>query len=394
LFVTGPRGAAKPVLTTAARAQVFSATAGPFDLSAAGAALTVRIDQGVTTYRQDASGTAVPGVVTVAVTTGTWPGGTASATVDQVIAWLNANTAFAARAIAFNEGGKVGLRSRKLGPVHGIQLDAGPVTTAVFGGDTTVKMPSGSTTSNQLTSTTDPKVTRFADRIEYRLDPVGDLPSGTYVVNLEIAQLGRVSATDYKTPSVLKFPFNVNRGDATGAFIGEELSVAGNCGSCHQVTVGTSGFDGFVLDYSRHYKIFDATAVDQCQACHDYQPQFAVDTTGQRRWMGAKPISRRVHAIHYGSSLNYPLRTVDYSNGDPIAGRNWDTTFPQDVRNCQACHPDGTTSGTWASEASRLPCSGCHDADAAMTHMTLNTLDPTPADPWSGDEVESCASCH
>ena len=109
---------------------------------------------------------------------------------------------------------------------------------------------------------------------------------------------------------------------------------------------------------------------------------------------GARPIAKRVHAVHVGSSLQYPLRTVDYANGDPTTGRNWDITFPQDVRNCQACHVDGDTSGTWASEPSRLPCSGCHDSDAAMTHMKLNTDDPTPADPWSGDENEACKTCH
>jgi hypothetical protein len=37
---------------------------------------------------------------------------------------------------------------------------------------------------------------------------------------------------------------------------------------------------------------------------------------------------------------------------------------------------------------------GCHDGDAAMTHMKLNTDDPTPFDPWSGDESEACKTCH
>ena len=109
---------------------------------------------------------------------------------------------------------------------------------------------------------------------------------------------------------------------------------------------------------------------------------------------GAKPISRRVHGIHFGSSLNFPLSTVDYSNGDPVAGRNWDITLPQDVRNCESCHPAGTTSGSWANNPNRLACSGCHDSDASMAHMRLQTFDPTPADPWSGDEEESCKACH
>ena len=386
MFVSGPRANAKPVLTTSARAQIFSTGTGPFDLSAAGASLILKVDQGTALVLPDASGTRVPGLITVPVSTGTWAGGAAAATTAEIVAWLNGNAAFAARALAWNDAGRVAIRSRNRGNVFGLQLQASAVATAVFAGDLTVKMPTGSTTSNQLTSTTDPKVTRFVDHIEYALDPVTDLEPGTYVINFEIAQLGRVSATDYKTPSVKKVFFNVKQ--AT-----QEKKIAGNCDSCHQTTPA-NGAEGFILDFSRHYKIFDDTAVDQCVACHDYQPQLAADASGNGTWTGAKPISRRVHAVHFGSSLNYPLRTVDYANGDPVAGRNWDITYPQDVRNCQSCHPDGDTSGTWASEASRLPCSGCHDSDAAMVHMKLNTDDPTPADPWSGDEQEACKACH
>ena len=101
-----------------------------------------------------------------------------------------------------------------------------------------------------------------------------------------------------------------------------------------------------------------------------------------------------MHAAHFGSSLFTPLLTVDYANGDPVAGRNWDITFPQDVRNCQTCHPDGETSGSWASKPGRLECLGCHDSDAAKAHVKLQTWDPTPADAWSGDEEESCQACH
>jgi hypothetical protein len=91
--------------------------------------------------------------------------------------------------------------------------------------------------------------------------------------------------------------------------------------------------------------------------------------------------------------LNYPIPTVGYSGGDPVAGRFWDITFPQDLRNCEACHTE-KTSGSWKKEPARLPCWGCHDSDAARAHMKIQTYDPTPADPWSGDEEESCQTCH
>ena len=94
------------------------------------------------------------------------------------------------------------------------------------------------------------------------------------------------------------------------------------------------------------------------------------------------------------TELNFPLATVGYANGDPVPGRNWNLPFPQDLRTCESCHPAGTTSGTWQTMAARLPCGGCHDSDAAASHMRLQTYDPTPTNPWSGDEVESCTVCH
>jgi OmcA/MtrC family decaheme c-type cytochrome len=386
LFVHGPRAKRMPVLTTNARAAVLSGGTGPFDLSASGATLVLKVDQGQDIVAYDSTGGdfKMLGKITVAVpATGAFAN-KAAATTDEIVAWLNGNTAFKQRAIAYNQGGKVGIRSRKLGRVHAIQLDTSAVTTAVFGGDVSVHMPTGSTVSNNVSQRTvpannDPKVQWFTDRIEYTLDPVDDLDPGTYVANIEFADRGRVDASNYKTPTVAKARFQVKQE-------AEEKAPAGNCASCHQ---GPDG-KGFVLDYSRHNKIFDDTAVDQCGACHDYQPQ---NSTGSG-WTGSKPISKRVHAVHNGSELNYPLLTVDYQNGDPVKGRNWFIEFPQSIRNCETCHPAGTTSGSWATKPARLPCMGCHDSDAATAHIKQQTYDPTPADPWSGDEEESCKTCH
>ena len=382
-FVHGPRADRVPVLTTKARVRITSAGAGPFDISAAGATLDLKLDGGKEIYSEAQGGKIFPGNVSVPVSSGTFAS-TAAATPAEIMAWLNGNAAFAARARAYLEpGGQVSIKSKNLGDFYSLQLGAGAVTSAVFAGDTTVKVIGGSTVSNSIAkqanpANNDPKVQWFTDHLTYSLDPVDDLRPGTYVASVELSDRGRKSATDYKTPSVARITFQV--GTAT-----EELAPAGNCAACHQ---GPDG-KGFVLDYSRHNKIFNDTAVDQCGACHDYQSQTA---TGP--WGGARPIAKRVHAVHFGSSLNYPLVTVDYSGGDPVPGRNWDITFPQDVRNCETCHPANTSSGTWETKAARIPCSGCHDSDAARSHIKLQTYDPTPADPWNGDEEESCQVCH
>jgi hypothetical protein len=394
LFVHGPRANRQPVLTTKARVEITSNGVGPFNLSAvaANATATFRFDQGVPVRYEDATGgdKVYAGVVSVPWSAAAF-GNTSAATPAELAAWLNANAAFAARGIAYLEpDGRLSVRSRNLGKLFALQVDTGDIASTVFPAAqvNVVQVQGGFTLSNSLArqaaaSANDPKVEWLAGEILYHLDPVTDLEAGTYIATIEFGDRGRVDAVNYRTPSVAKVTFNVKQAE-------EELPPAGNCGDCHQNNSGT----GFVLDYARHYKIFDDTAVDQCGACHDYQPGAASDPAGANVWNGSKPISRRVHGIHFGSSLNYPLATVDYSNGDPIPGRNWSITYPQDVRNCETCHKDENTSGSWATNANRLACSGCHDSDAAAAHFRLQTFDPTPAAAWSGDEEESCTACH
>lgn len=387
LFVEGPRAHRMPVLTTAARSQLFSSSVGPFDLSATGASLIVQFDQGMDIHSHDIAGGDLlrSGTVTVPVVASFF-GTLTAATPTEMARWLNANAAFAARGIAWVEtNGKLGIRSRNLANVFSIQLQASALATSVFAGDLTAHMPTGSTPSNNvsrriLAANQDAKVSYTAGAILYQLDPVDDLTPGTYNVAIEFNDRGNIATdpTNWQTPTVARLAFQVGQA-------AEELAPAGNCASCHEGPDGR----GFVLDQLRHHKIFNNTAIDQCGSCHDYQPQTAVGTV----FPGAIPIARRVHAVHAAASmLNYPISTV--SHADTVNGRNWNLPFPQDLRNCETCHPAATTSGTWATMPARLPCGGCHDSDAAASHMRLQTFDPTPANPWSGDEVESCRTCH
>jgi hypothetical protein len=220
-----------------------------------------------------------------------------------------------------------------------------------------------------------------ATAIKYTLDPVDDLVAGTYIIHVEFADAGRGAAsTDYRTPSVAVATFQVKTATV-------EKPVAGNCTACHWSDAGV----GFVLDNPRHNKIFDEKAVDRCGGCHDYNSGEKPDTATQLTYGGA--LSNRVHAVHNGVNLNYPTITVAHEETSAF-GRNWRITYPMDVRNCESCHPAATTSGTWKTNANRLACGGCHDSDAATAHIKLQTVDPTPLAPWSGDEKESCQSCH
>lgn len=405
LFVHGPRAKQMPVLSYNARANVQAGGLGPFDLSAAGSSLILKIDNGRDVWTKDVTGGDISyksNIVVAVPATGSFADKT-QASATEIAAWLNADAAFKARAIAYIDevSKRLAIRSRNLGPLFAVQLLASDVATKVFAGDLLIHTVNFSTVANKFMHTVDtkgvltptkddPKVTWTKEKVTYTLDPVDDLAPGTYAANIELADRGNIAPAkapvgqpaavyiNYKTPTVARVQFQVGQ-EAV------EKPIADNCSTCH---VGPSG-KGFVLDNLRHNKLLDdGSAADLCAACHDQQPQGATGT-----WSGAKPISKRVHAIHYGSSLNFPLATVDYSNGDPVKGRNWDITLPQDVRNCEVCHT-AKTSGTWAKNPQRLACSGCHDSLASQAHIKLQTLDPTPADPYSGDESESCSTCH
>ena len=148
---------------------------------------------------------------------------------DEIVTWLNANATFKRRGIAYLDGGKASIRSRNLGDTYSLALLAGPVTTAVFGGDVSIKVVGGFTASNSLAAQSnaannDPKVTRLVEKITYTLDPVDDLIPGTYIANIEVGDRGRISDTDYRTPTVARVTFQVGSGTL-------EMPVAKNCAS-------------------------------------------------------------------------------------------------------------------------------------------------------------------
>jgi hypothetical protein len=381
LMVHGPRGQRAPVLTTPARLEVLSLSAGPFDLTAKGATLELVFDGG-----EDIKSTydTMEADVSIDVASGVFVD-LGAATADEISTWLNADAAFYDRAFAYvNESGLVAIRDRKLGSFPVIELVESEVATQVFGG---AKILTIAPTAYYVKADVkqfsdpalnDPKATWSTGNITYALDPVDDLAPGTYVASMEIADAGRIDDDNYRAPSVTWITFQVGQADG-------ELPPADNCDECHQNVEG----DGLVFDPARHYKLLGQDAIDQCGACHDYTDR---DPTGDA-WAGAYPISRRVHAVHYGAHLTYPVDTVGHD--DVPAGRFWNIEFPQDIRYCdQTCHRPETTSGTWKTAPARVPCMGCHDSDAAVAHMTIMTVDPTPESPWSGDEQEACEVCH
>ena len=224
--------------------------------------------------------------------------------------------------------------------------------------------PTKSTLNNELRvlkdpTKADPRITRTEDAIIYQLDDVSNLVAGTYTVFVDV--------TPYTVPGgwgLLNFQ--------VGSTNIEPL-VAGNCIDCHGDTR---------IHTNSRYATFTP---DICKSCHDYQHQMPGKTSwsSSQYGFGVAPLVRRIHGIHFGNYLDKPkeVQTEDFSH----------VIFPQDVRNCTKCHSESTS---WNEKPSRLACLACHDTDAALFHGALMTYDPTPLDPWRGDEVETCEVCH
>ena len=154
-----------------------------------------------------------------------------------------------------------------------------------------------------------------------------------------------------------------------------DKKIATNCGDCH----GTERMHGS-YPFEPNF----------CKACHDYGVKPAGGGSGPGGiydgWtnsncgFGAASLDRRVHRVHRGKYLE-KTSPRDFSH----------IVFPQDIRNCSKCHSDSTSNNE---KPSRLACISCHESDAATAHGILMTVDPTPLEPWSGDELESCGTCH
>ena len=102
----GRAPSAIPVLTTAARAKITSATAGPWDLSAGGASLRVVVDSGnfIVEFGHVGEDVLVPGDFTVTLPAAGAAlnalfANPAAATATEVVAWLNGPTA----TVVYNE---------------------------------------------------------------------------------------------------------------------------------------------------------------------------------------------------------------------------------------------------------------------------------------------------
>ncbi|MBL9139928.1 MAG: hypothetical protein JNK85_28915 [Verrucomicrobiales bacterium] len=237
------------------------------------------------------------------------------------------------------------------------------LTTAAALADPVVSRANNDLRVRKDPSKADPAVSRTADAILYQLSEVTNLLSGTYTAYVEFRPgtgQGGYASVNFQVGSTNIEP---------------HITPASACISCHA--------DSRIHASSRA----NTMTPDLCKSCHDYANQMVGKTnwTNSQWGFGISPLVRRVHGAHYGKYL--------HKGNENGGGGLSEIIFPQDVRNCTKCHSD-TKSVTWNTNPSRLACLACHDSTTSTTHASLMTWDPTVADPWSGDEIETCDVCH
>ena len=397
-YVYGPRLYALPVLTEAAAVGITKSRAAATNtINAAGTPAAWTFAAG-DTFKIAVDGNA-PQVLAA-------PAG--AQTPAQVAEWLRANLKDVTVTATANT---VTIASNSQGAKSKIEIYNSPVTTVmgwkregvdILRGKTVIGKTLGvtaepyviaaniSTFGNDLRS--DPRAVKTAANIAYQLDDVAGLKPGTYMMYAYVNTVPRADVPNLVIPQAAR-DINFTRTHGIGFMtfqVGAETpdkKVATNCTQCHGNTI-------WHLDEGPlHAAPFDT---DYCLACHDYSRTGTGDlfdrvggnSTSGWAGYGAKPISARVHNVHFGRYLTHPEWV--YAGNPSIFA---EVIFPQDIRNCTKCHSAETT-GTWKTEPSRLACTSCHDSDAALAHVTLNTLNPNPADPYDPRRTETCKTCH
>jgi len=247
--------------------------------------------------------------------------------------------------------------------VYGPRALAQPVltTAAAAGGG-------GYYASNNLA--TDAKATATAGSIMYQLDTATGLTAGTYAAYVDIVNAGGDATDGYQAPSVAKVNFQV--GTTT-----VEAQTAGSCYDCH----GETTMHGGKTSSHRHDTKFDA---ETCAACHDYTLGSPSSTAYD--WLGAKPIRKRVHAVH-GAKKLYAGAIADgktateadafvdevVGHAPAVEGHVWShISFPSELNDCAgSCHQPADSSDAWKTNPNQLACMGCHATEKASDHMFL-----------------------
>jgi OmcA/MtrC family decaheme c-type cytochrome len=137
------------------------------------------------------------------------------------------------------------------------------------------------------------------------------------------------------------------------------------CNACHNPLIGHGG---------------SRLKVELCIICHT--PQTVNPDTGLTQDM---PVL--IHKIHMGSSLPSVVAGIPYRIWHRGAWSDFsNVVFPQDIRNCAACHTAAAKQAdNWKTKPSRAVCGSCHDDvnfDTGENHVDYPV--------WDDNECQYC----
>jgi OmcA/MtrC family decaheme c-type cytochrome len=193
------------------------------------------------------------------------------------------------------------------------------------------------------------------------------LPANTDVTKTTTLSIyGRRTLTsiigkDYYADNI-NYDFRPDGGPVTATWAA--MDAATTCNNCHDPISAHGG---------------TRRTVKNCMLCHT--PQIANDTTTGN----AFDFKVMIHKIHRGAGLPSVVAGGKYGFS---SGADFSTVgYPQDIRNCAACHDPKAAEGyIWYSRPSRKACGSCHD------DINWVTGDKHVAGPQADDKA--CASCH
>ncbi len=174
----------------------------------------------------------------------------------------------------------------------------------------------------------------------------------------------------------------------------DKISSVDNCYACHQDML----FHGA-----------GRRGVETCLICHgssggEDRPRYVAANAPETTGVEIR-FREMLHKIHAGAELaNAASYTVvGFGQGYPnnFSEHHYDEvefpSFPDGVKNCEACHGSGNdawtnpapakhpTDATLPGQAWRASCGSCHDGEAVQAHIDSQT---------SPSGVESCSTCH
>lgn len=261
-------------------------------------------------------------------------------------------------------------------------------------GDYSYTFPTGTMTSAPGTGSNAGKTT-YSVSGGVKIDPSS---TASYTVWIQAQRQINVSnVNDPKGFKAVNYQYSFVPG-SNATPLKREIVTTSACSKCHNAfksesTLATGGFHG----YGRVEGPF-------CNVCHNAARQSTAtnsDTTDLVKFAAgtgtpAADSAIFVHRLHSGARIQ---------TANVFHGIN-DVSYPQDLRNCDACHAGAAQGAQAKTRADRAVCGSCHDyVDFAGTKAAISCTNPVTVDsnglpvpcvhlPGANTDDTSCAGCH